>query len=152
MDTGFDYYHNRFKDMFGRMVSYPIKRSVSMQADPLPADAILWNSIPMSETYATGSLQGIRDIFIKLNAVLTEKTSGCLMYEKVDANDSSGEGAIFPNAAEYKRLTLGLDHQYAPNTTFGIRYDTVAFDVDNINTAANAGGWNKGRLEMSVKF
>jgi hypothetical protein len=122
------YTHHHLKDMFGRM------------------DA---GVLPQGTNLASGSLNGIKDIFVKLGAELTEKTDGCLVYEKAEANDSS---AVIANAQEYKRLTLGLDHQYAPNTVFGVRYDTVEYDVDAVNTAQNAGGWNRIRVEMSVKF
>jgi len=137
MPTGI-YYHNRFKDMFGRMDQQAGQPGV-------PGHGVT----NMAPTPASGSLRGIKDIMVILDSELTEKTDGCLIYEKVEANDSS---ALIGNADEYKRLTLGLDHQYAPNTAFGIYYDTVEYDVDTVNTAQNNGGWNRIRVEMSVKF
>ena len=126
---------NRFKDMFGRM----------------DGAALLGHGAPgLAATNASGSLQGIKDIMVILDSELTEKTDGCLIYEKVEANNSDGN--VGNDADEYKRLTLGLDHQYAPNTAFGLYYDTVEYDVDTVNTAQNMGGWNRIRVEMSVKF
>ena len=132
------YYHSRFKDMFGRMDQQAGQPGV-------PGHGVT----NMAPTPASGSLRGIKDIMVILDSELTEKTDGCLIYEKVEANDSS---ALIGNADEYKRLTLGLDHQYAPNTAFGIYYDTVEYDVDTVNTAQNNGGWNRIRVEIGVKF
>ena len=133
------HYHRRYKDMFGQMNA---------------------TTVTPGMTDASGSLQGIKDIFLKLESELSEKNTGCLLYEKVDANNSDGNTAN--DNHEYTRLTLGLDHQYAPNTVFGLRYDMIEYDgqgVDpfdatakNINDFINGGGWNRIRVEMNVKF
>ena len=133
------YPNSRFKDMFGRMD----------QAAGAPG--VPGHGVPgVASSPASGSLRGIKDIMVKLDSELTEKTAGCLVYEKVEANVSDANAGN--DADEYKRLTLGLDHQYAPNTAFGIYYDTVEYDVDAVNTAADNGGWNRIRVQMAVKF
>ncbi|MDP7423154.1 MAG: S-layer homology domain-containing protein [bacterium] len=126
------YYHNTHKGMFGNMA------------------AGYGTTNGEGTTNTTGSLQGIKDIMVTLSSELSEKTDGCLIYEKVETNET--DAAIATSAPEYKRLTIGLDHQYAPNTSLGLRYDTVEYDVDATDTTANAGGWNRIRVELQVKF
>ena len=137
------HYHRRHKGLFGQMNAGGMNPGM---------------------TLATGSLQGVKDIMLKLESELSEKNTGFLVYEKVDANNSDGNTAN--DNHEYTRLTLGLYHQYAPNTVFGLYYDTVEYDGTGddpwdapdagatvpINDFLNGGGWSCLRVEMSVKF
>ena len=129
------YYHNRFKDMFGRIY------------DGDMGEDGFQSVVPAGRTNATGSLCGIKDVFLKVTSPLDDKNDGCFIYERVSANDTNGDGT---GAAEYKRYTLGLDHQYKPNTTYGIRYDTVVFDT--LIDQTNAGGWYRVMVDMRMKF
>ena len=117
-------------------------------------------------TNASGYVIGIKDTLAKLYAQLSEKTDGFLVYEKVEANDTTAAATLYSAAngsvPEYSRFTIGFNHQYAPNTTFGIRYDTVEYDGMGIDPAdaqnkdidnwLNSGGWTRIRVQMMVKF
>lgn len=128
------HYNSRFKDIFGNMPQGLIFRSASLGA-------------PVVETNAAGSINGIKDTFFKLTRAISGQTDGFLIFEQVEANDSS---PTIPNAAGYKRMSLGFDNRFAPNTGFGLFFDTVEYDQNN--AAPNAGGWNRVRMEMNVKF
>jgi len=129
------YYWHRYKDMFGRIF------------DGDAGTDGFQSIVPMGRTNASGSLSGIKDVFLKLSTDFNEKNSGCFIYERVKANDTNSDGDA---AAEYKRLTLGLDHYYKPNTTFGLRYDTVVFD--SLVESTNAGGWYRMGIDMKILF
>lgn len=128
------HYNRRFKDIFGNMPQGLIVRSASLGA-------------PVVDTNATGSVNGIKDTFFKVTRAISGQTDGFIIFEQVEANDSS---PAIPNAAGYKRLSLGFDNRFAPNTGFGLFFDTVEYDKNN--AAQNAGGWNRVRMEMNVKF
>jgi hypothetical protein len=133
------HYWKRYHGMFGNLGN--------KNADGMGAAAVGMDG-------ATGSVTGIKDLMVELKSELNEKTDGFLQYETVEGEDTNNDGTV---AADYNRLTLGLDHQYAPNTTFGIRYDTVEFDDADTNAgddgdATDSGGWNRIRIEMKVKF
>lgn len=106
-------------------------------------------ALPLGRTLATGSLAGIEDGLIRLDYDIDEKLSAYLLQEKVVVNDNS---ILIANARDYKRVGLGLSYQYAPNTSFGIQYDSVEYDRSVINDTANSGGWKRVRVEMNVKF
>jgi len=122
------YYWNRRNDMFGNLNI---------------------GTLPAGRTSASGSIQGIEDGLLKLDYEINEKITAIFIHEKVAVHDNS---IIVPNAFDYKRKTLGIDYQMAPNTVLGVRYDQVAYDVEAVDTVADGGGWSRVRVDISVKF
>jgi len=62
------------------------------------------------------------------------------------------DNSFITNAYDYKHNTLGISYQYSPNTSFGISWDKVTFDRPEANTLQDTGGWERFRVEMSVRF
>ena len=123
------HYWRRPYDLYGKMASGPL---------------------PEGYTLATGSLSGIEDFFVRLNITLSEKIGAFLLQEKVAAHNNSPD---ILNARDYKRMGVGFDYRYAPDTTLGIRYDIVKYDDSIFNEGTpDAGGWDRFRLEVQVRF
>lgn len=119
----------------------------------------------------SGSLTGIRDLLLKADHLLNDKTKGIFTFEKVWENDSSeerlisGDSSITGHATQdYARFNIAFEHQYRPNTLIKLEYENLMFSdsaADDAHFSGNsasqdddidAGGYQTISGELSVNF
>lgn len=142
-----------FNGMFGRM-------NEDLSGGPVGGDL-----------YGTNSLTGVKDLLVKLNVRLDEKTLGYVKYELARDNDSSPERLIAGDPdltghprMDYRMWTIHFSHLYKPNTKLSFWYENLTYDDSALDDATytgnraytgddvNGGGWHRVTGAVEVGF